>query len=177
MHHKFEALEKFREYKTEVENLLGKTIKTFRSDREGEYMDLRFQDYMIEHGITSQLLAPGMPQQNGVSERRNRTLLDMVRSMMSFAQLPDPFWGYAVETATYILNMVPTKSVSETPYELWKGRKGSLRHFRIWGCPAHVLLQNPKKLERRSKLCLFVGYPNETKSGLFYDSQENRVFV
>ena len=51
--------------------------------------------------------------------------------MMSFAQLPDPFWGYAVETATYILNMVPTKNVSKTPYELWKGRKGSLHHFRI----------------------------------------------
>ena len=112
MHHMFEALEKFREYKTKVENLLGKTIKTLRSDREGEYMDLRFQDYMIEHGIRSQLSAPGMPQQNGVSKRRNRTLLDMVRSMMSFAQLLDPFWGYAVETATYILNMVPTKSVS-----------------------------------------------------------------
>ena len=94
-------------------------------------MDLRFQDYMIEHGIRSQLSAPGMPQQNGVSERRNRTLLDMVQSMMSFAQLPDPFWRYAVETATYILNMVPTKSVSETHYELWKGRKGSLHHFRI----------------------------------------------
>ena len=94
-------------------------------------MDLRFQDYMIEHGVTSQLSAPGIPQQNGVSERRNRTLLDMVRSMMSFAQLPDLFWGYAVETAAYILNMVPSKSVLETPYELWRGRKGSLRHFRI----------------------------------------------
>ena len=66
MHHKSEALEKFREYKTEVENLLGKTIKILRSDRGGEYMDLRFQDYMIEHGITSQLSAPSMPQQNGV---------------------------------------------------------------------------------------------------------------
>ena len=54
-------------------------------------MDLRFQDYIIEHGITSQLSAPGMPQQNGVSERRNRTLLDMVRFMMSFAQLPNSF--------------------------------------------------------------------------------------
>ena len=62
MHHKSEVLEKFREYKTEVENLLGKTIKTLQSDRGGEYMDLRFQDYMIEHGITSQLLAPDIPQ-------------------------------------------------------------------------------------------------------------------
>ncbi|KAA0050328.1 gag/pol protein [Cucumis melo var. makuwa] len=69
----------------------------------------------------------------------------MVRSMMSFAQLPDSFWGYALETTIYILNNVPSKSVSGTPYELWKGHKDSLRHFRIWGCSAHVLLQNPKR--------------------------------
>ena len=177
MHHKSEAVENFREYKTEFENLKEKTIKTLRLDRGGEHMDLRFQDYMIEHGITSQLSALGIPQQNGVSERRNRTPLDMVRSMMSFAQLPDWFWGYAVETVVYIVNMVPSKSVLETPYELWRGYKGSLRHFRIWGCPAHVLVQNSKKLERRSKLCLFIGYPKETKGDLFYDPQENRVFV
>ncbi|TYK03644.1 gag/pol protein [Cucumis melo var. makuwa] len=140
-------------------------------------MDLRFQDYLIEHGIQSQFSAPSMPQQNGVLKRRNRILLDMVRSMMSFTQLPDSFWRYALETTIYILNNVPSKSVSETPYELWKGRKGSLRHFRIWGCPAHVFVQNPKKLERRSKLCLFVGYPKESKGGLFYDPQENKVFV
>ncbi|TYK15887.1 gag/pol protein [Cucumis melo var. makuwa] len=101
----------------------------------------------------------------------------MVRSMMTFAQFPDSFWGYALETAIYILNNVPSKTVSETPYELWKGRKGSLRYFRIWGCPAHVLVQNPKKLEHHSKLCLFVGYPKESKGVLFYDPQENKVFV
>ncbi|KAA0032993.1 gag/pol protein [Cucumis melo var. makuwa] len=87
-------------------------------DRGGEYMDLRFQEYLIEHGIKSQLSAPNTPQQNGVSERRNRTLLDMVRSMMSFAQFSNSFWGYALETDIYILN-----SVSETPYELWKEHK------------------------------------------------------
>ncbi|KAL0553858.1 hypothetical protein IC582_007762 [Cucumis melo] len=177
MEHKSEALEKFKEYKTEVENLLSKKIKILRSDRGGEYMDLRFQDYMIEHGIQSQLSAPGTPQQSGVSERRNRTLLDMVRSMMSYAQLPSSFWGYAVETAVHILNNVPSKSVSETPFELWRGRKPSLSHFRIWGCPAHVLVTNPKKLEPRSRLCQFVGYPKETRGGLFFDPQENRVFV
>ncbi|KAL0533177.1 hypothetical protein IC582_030392 [Cucumis melo] len=128
---KSDSFEKFKEYKAIVENESGKTIKTFRSDRSGEYMDLRFQDYLIEHGIQSQLSAPSTPQQNGVSERRNRTLLDMVRSMMSFAQLSDSFWGYALETTIYILNNVPSKNVSETPYELWKWRKGSLLHFRI----------------------------------------------
>ena len=78
MHHKSEALEKFKEFKTEVENQLGKTIKTLRSDRGGEYMDLKFQDYMIEHGIKSQLSAPSTPQQNGVSERRNITFVSPV---------------------------------------------------------------------------------------------------
>ncbi|KAA0061307.1 gag/pol protein [Cucumis melo var. makuwa] len=123
IHNKSDSFEKFKEYKAEVENELGKTIKTFRSDRGGEYMDLQFQDYLIEYGIQSQLFAPSTLQQNGVSERRNRTLLDMVQSMMSFAQLPDSFWRYALETTIYILNNVPSKSVSETPYELWKGRK------------------------------------------------------
>ncbi|KAA0049915.1 gag/pol protein [Cucumis melo var. makuwa] len=132
---------------------------------------------MIEHGIQSQLSVPGTPQQNGVLERRNRTLLDMVRSMMSYAQLPSSFWGYAVETAVHILNNVPSKSVSETPFELWRGRKPSLSYFRIWGCPAHVLVTNPKNLEPRSRLCQFVGYPKETRGGLFFDPQENRVFV
>ncbi|TYK11958.1 gag/pol protein [Cucumis melo var. makuwa] len=82
-----------------------------------------------------------------------------------------------IETAVHILNNVPSKSVSETPFELWRGRKPSLSHFRIWGCPAHVLVTNPKKLEPRSRLCQFVGYPKETRGGLFFDPQESRVFV
>ncbi|KAL0560279.1 hypothetical protein IC582_000679 [Cucumis melo] len=77
----------------------------------------------------------------------------------------------------FILNYVPSKSVSETPLKLWNGRKGSLRHFRIWCCPAHVLENNPKKLEPRSKSCLFVGYRKGTRGGYFYDPKDNKVFV
>ena len=91
MEHKFEALEKFKEYKTEVENLLIRKIKILRSNRGGEYMDLRFMDYMIEHEIQFQLSAPGTPKKNSLSERRNRTLLDIVCSKMSYAQLPSSF--------------------------------------------------------------------------------------
>ncbi|KAA0056351.1 gag/pol protein [Cucumis melo var. makuwa] len=88
---KSNSFEMFKEYKAEVENESGKTIKTFRLDRGGEYMDLRLQDYLTEHGIQSQFSTLNTPQQNDVSERRNQTLLEMVRSMMSFAQLPDSF--------------------------------------------------------------------------------------
>ncbi|KAA0063151.1 gag/pol protein [Cucumis melo var. makuwa] len=101
----------------------------------------------------------------------------MVRSMVIYAQLPSSFWGYAVETTVHILNNVPSKSVSETPFELWRGRKPSLSHFRIWGCPTQVLVINLKNLKPRSRLCQFVGYPKETRGGLFFDPQENRVFV
>nr|GEV81051.1 hypothetical protein [Tanacetum cinerariifolium] len=72
------------------------------------------------------------PQLNGVTERRNRTLLDMVRSMMSRTTLPISFWGYTLETAAHILNLVPTKKVSKTPFETWKGKRHSLGHIKIW---------------------------------------------
>ena len=77
------------------------------------------------------MTAPGTPQQNGVTERRNKTLLDMVRSMMSYSTLQISFWGYALNIAMYLLNLVPLKSVPKTPVELWNGRKPSMRHLHI----------------------------------------------
>ena len=136
-----------------------------------------FLRYLIENGIQSQLTAPGTPQQNGVAERRNKTLLDMVRSMMSYSTLPLSFWGHAIQTVCYLLNNVPSKSVPKTPYEFWTNRKPNLNHIRIWGCPAHVLDKEAKKLESRSEVCLFVGYPKGTKGGLFYNPKQNKVFV
>ena len=93
---KSEALEKFKEFRNEAEKQLGKNIKTLRSDRGGEYLSNDFRTYLLENGIVSQLSAPGTPQQNGVSERRNRTLLDMTRCMLGFSTLSTSFWGYAI---------------------------------------------------------------------------------
>ena len=132
---------------------------------------------MAQEGIISQLSAPGTPQQNGVSKRRNRTLLDMVRSMLSYSSLPESFWGYALETTAYILNLVSSKSVSKTPTELWKGRKPSLNHIRILGAPTHVLVQKQQKLESRTEMCMFIGYPKGTRSGIFYNPKEKKVIV
>ena len=80
----------------------------------------------------------GTPQHNGVSERHNRTLLDIVQSMMSLTDLPLSFWGYALETATFTLNRAPSKSVEMTPYELWFGKKLKLSFLKVWGCDAYV---------------------------------------
>ncbi|GJT50672.1 retrotransposon protein, putative, ty1-copia subclass [Tanacetum coccineum] len=148
--HKHEVFETFKVFKNEVENQLGKTIKALRSDRGGEYISQEFKDYLKACGIVQQLTPPYTPQHNGVSERRNRTLLDMVRSMMNLTTLPLSFWDYALESATRILNMVPTKKVDKTPYELWYGKVPNLSYLKVWGCEALVKRDTPDKLQQRS---------------------------
>ncbi|GJR45918.1 zinc finger, CCHC-type containing protein [Tanacetum coccineum] len=108
-------------FQKEVENQLGKTIKSLCSDRGGEYISQQFLDHLKDHGIIAYRTPPYTPQHNGVSKRRNITLLNMVRSMMSQTTLPKSFWDYAIDSAARILNMVPTKKVDKTPYEVWHG--------------------------------------------------------
>ncbi|GJZ55751.1 retrotransposon protein, putative, ty1-copia subclass [Tanacetum coccineum] len=168
--HKHEVFETFKVFKNEVENQLGKTIKALRSDRGGEYISQEFKDYLKACGIVQQLTPPYTPQHNGVSERRNRTLLDMVRSMMNLTTLPLSFWDYALESATRILNMVPTKKVDKTPYELWYGKVPNLSYLKVWGCEALVKRDTPDKLQQRSVKCIFIGYPKETIMGYYFTS-------
>ncbi|GJV50511.1 zinc finger, CCHC-type containing protein [Tanacetum coccineum] len=175
--HKHEVFETFKVFKNEVENQLGKTIKALRSDRGGEYISQEFKDYLKACGIVQQLTPPYTPQHNGVSKRRNRTLLDMVRSMMNLTTLPLSFWDYALESATRILNMVPTKKVDKTPYELWYGKVPNLSYLKVWGCEALVKRDTPDKLQQRSVKCIFIGYPKETMGYYFYFPPENKIVV
>ncbi|KAK1643193.1 hypothetical protein QYE76_060998, partial [Lolium multiflorum] len=130
------------EFQSEVENQRNKKIKFLRSDRGGEYLSYEFGMHLKKCGILSQLTPPGTPQRNGVSERRNRTLLDMVRSMMSLTDLPLSFWSYALETAAFTLNRAPSKSVETTPYELWFNKKPKLSFLKVWGCEAYIRREN-----------------------------------
>nr|GEU45181.1 hypothetical protein [Tanacetum cinerariifolium] len=139
----------FKVFQKEVENQLRKTIKSLRSNRGGEYMSQEILDHLKEHGIITYRIPPYTPQQNYVSERRNRTVLDMVHSMMTQTTLPKSFWAYAFETVARILNMVPTKKVEKTPYEVWHG----------------------------SIKCIFVGYLKETMGYTFYYPPENKVSI
>ncbi|GJV42326.1 retrotransposon protein, putative, ty1-copia subclass [Tanacetum coccineum] len=126
MKHKHEVFETFKVFQNEVENQLGKKIKVIRSYQGGEYLSHEFVNHMKSCGIVSQLTPPYTPHHNRVSKRRNQTLLDMVRSMMHLTTLPKFFWGYALEFAARILNMVPTKKVERTPYEIWHGKAPNL---------------------------------------------------
>ena len=123
MRKKFEVFENFQEYKKEVDKLLWRDIKMFRSDWSGEYISNLFGDFFKDNGIIHQTTMSYTPQQNGVAECHNRTLLDMVRSMLNHFSLGWEFWGEAIVIAMYLLNLVPTKIIDKTPHELWTGRK------------------------------------------------------
>ena len=113
---------------------------------------------------------PSTLQQNGVAERWNRTLMDMVRSMLSYSTIPLSLWMHALKTIVYLHNRVRSKVVPKTPYELWTGRKPSLRHLHVWGCLAEVKVYNPheKKFGARTISGFFIGYPEKSKDYRFY---------
>ncbi|KAG9444922.1 hypothetical protein H6P81_016262 [Aristolochia fimbriata] len=175
---KSDALESFKEFKAEVEKSTGKMIKGLMSDRGREYCSDLFNSYCIENGIVHYLSIPRTPQQNGVSERRNRTLLEMVRSMMSGTNLPLSLWSEALKTVAYLLNRVPSKSVQKTPFELWVGRPPRLGHLVTWGCPARALYtgDDRSKIEPKTLECFFVGYPLHSKGFRLYDKSNGVIF-
>ncbi|GJX80780.1 retrotransposon protein, putative, ty1-copia subclass, partial [Tanacetum coccineum] len=97
--------------------------------------------------------------------------------MMNLTTLPKSFWGYALESAARILNLVPTKKVDRTPYEIWHGKAPKLSYLRVWGCEALIKRDTPEKLDSRSIKCIFIGYPKETMGYYFYNPLENKIFV
>ena len=113
---------------------------------------------------------PGTPQQNGVVERRNRTLLEMVRLMMAQANVPILFWGDALLTVAYILNCVPSKSIPTTPYELWTGAKPNLENLRPWDYAGfvHSTSYRHGKLGPRASRKIFIRYLESSKGYVTY---------
>ena len=136
---KDQALQAFKLIKTAAEVEAEAKLKAFRTDRGGEFTSKEFTSFCELHGIKRYLTAPYSPQQNGVVERRNQTVVAMARSMMKSKGLLGRFWGEAVTTSVYLLNRAPTKNViGMTPYEAWCGRKPMMDHFCTFGCVAQV---------------------------------------
>jgi hypothetical protein len=150
-----------------------------RSDRGGEYYSRHtpygqvpgpFVRFLQENGIVTQYYMPGDPQQNVVVERHNRTVMDMVKIMLSYSTLPIGLWMEELKTVVHILNQVPSKSVPKILYALWIGRKPTLNYLHVWGCPAKAKLFNPsiRKLDSKTVSCHFIGYPDKLKEFYFY---------
>jgi transposase InsO family protein len=142
---KDEALNCFKTYKAEVENPLEKKIKCFRSDHAGEYFSNEFNIFCVEHGIIHERMMPYSPHSNGIAERKNRTLTDLVNSILDTAGLSKVWWRVALLTSCHILNRVPMKNKEKTAYKEWIGRKPSLSYLRTWGRLAKVNVPLNKK--------------------------------
>jgi len=159
---------------------MGGKLKALRTDRGGEFISNMFSIFCDESGIKHYTTTPYSPQQNGVVERRNQTVVEMARCMMKSMQVPSRFWGEAVNTAVYVLNRSSTKSLqNKTSFEAWHGKKPNVSHLKTFGCTAHVKIAGPglKKLADRSKKMVLLGYEPGTKGYRLLDPETNRLVV
>jgi hypothetical protein len=170
----------FVKFKAEAENSLGYRIKVVRSDRGGEFLSGALKDVCESAGIKRQFTAPYSPQQNGVVERRNRTVMEMARSLLKCMNVPGCFWGEAVNHSVYLLNRLPTKPMGyRTPFEGWHGKRPQLGHLKVFGCRANVRPAKPhlKKLEDRSVAMVYFGVEQGSKAHRLFDPQSRRIVV
>ena len=144
-----------------MENFTGLKINPLLTDHGGEYFSNEFEKYCIDNDIRHEMTVRYTPQQNGVSERKNRTIFEMARSMLK------------AKSSVYLLNVCPTKSVREmTPEEAWSGLKPDVSHLRVFGCVAyaHIPDQRRKKLDDKSVKCIFIKYSDPTNGYKLYNS-------
>ena len=131
-----------------------------------------------KEGVRHQFTVPKTPQQNGVAERMNRTLMEMVRSMLSDSKLQKNFWAEALLTAAYLRNRSPTTAVEgKTPFEAWTEEKPNVSHLKTFGCVcyAHILSDERQKLDAKARKCLMLGYGTETKAYRLYDIEREKI--
>lgn len=167
MKSKGEAFQMFREYKALVEKQHGLKIKCVRSDNGREYENRAFDDFLKFEGIRRELTTTHTPEQNGVSERKNRTLEEAARCLLLQSGLPQSFWAEALNTANYLRNRCPTKKLNgKTPFEYWHGKEPTAHHLRDFGSKVFCLDKTPNKgkFDRRSKEGLLVGYSEQSKA-------------
>ncbi|KAL3821238.1 hypothetical protein ACJIZ3_007143 [Penstemon smallii] len=165
MKHKHEVLETFLIWKKMVENQTGMKIKVLRSDNGGEYTSDPFYEVCKQEGIVRHFSVRKTPQQNGVAERMNRTLLEKVRCMLSNSGLTKIFWAEAVNYACHLINRLPSAAIGgKTPIEVWSGSPASdYDSLRIFGCPAFFHTTEDSKLDPRAKEAIFLGFSNGVK--------------
>ena len=159
---KDQAFNQFLQWKKLTEKA---KLKTLQSDNGGEYTSKKFEAYLKSEGIRHKCTIPKTPEQNGVAERLNRTLVESSFSMLLDAKLPQTFWAEAVTTATCPRNQCPTRAVDgKTPYEAWHGEKPRVKVLRVFGCAyAHIPKDEHGKLNSKAKKGILVGHGQETK--------------
>ncbi|KAI3759566.1 hypothetical protein L6452_07465 [Arctium lappa] len=161
-----------------IENQTNQKVKVIRSDNGTEFKNLDLNTFCEEKGIERQYSAPRTPQQNGVAERRNRTLIEAARSLLADSKLPITFWADAVNTACYVQNIVlVVKPKNKTPYELLNKRKPFIGFFKPFGCPCTIL--NTKshlgKFDSKADDGFLVGYSSQSKAYRVFNSSSRVI--
>lgn len=177
---KGETFDKFKIFKAIVEGETKKTIKTLRMDRGGEFTSNEFRAFCEKSGINRHLTSPYSPQQNGVVERRNRTLLEMTRSILKHMSVPNYLWEEGVRHSTYLINRVATRVLkSQTPYEALKGQKPNVEHLRVFGCIGYAKTNSPylRKLDDRTRTLVHLGTEPGSKAYRLFDPMNRRLVV
>ncbi|GJT91443.1 retrovirus-related pol polyprotein from transposon TNT 1-94 [Tanacetum coccineum] len=176
---KTEAFDQFEIFSKKIQNQLGCTIVSIRTDHGREFdNEVQFGEFCNANGITHNFSAPRTPQSNGVVERKNRTLQEMSRTMLNEQSLPQKFWCNAVDTSTYILNRILIRTIlGKTPYEILRGRKPTLDYFRVFGSKCFIL--NTKdyltKFDPKSYEGVFLGYSQNSKAYIILNKHTRKI--
>ncbi|KAH9793888.1 hypothetical protein KPL71_004697 [Citrus sinensis] len=175
MRAKDEVLEIFVKWKKLVETQTGRKIKVLRSDNGGEYTSDPFLQVCQNEGIKRHFTVRHTPQQNGVAERMNRTLLEKVRCMLSNAGLDKKFWAEAVSYASHLVNRLPSAAIKgKTPMEMWSRKHAQdYDSLRVFGCPAYYHVKDGK-LDPRARKSIFVGFKGGVKGFKLWDLEDKK---
>lgn len=177
---KDQALEFFKEFKEYVQNHTGKKIKVLRTDGGGEFCSNAFEKFLRQSGIVHQKTNAHCPEQNGMLERLNRTVVEKVRCLLYDANLGKEFWAEAVYTAVYLRNRSVVKGLNnKTPYEMWTHKRPDVSHIRIFGSEAmvHIPKVNRRKLDKKSTKMILVGFSDNIKGYRLYDKEKKKVIT
>jgi transposase InsO family protein len=177
---KDEVFSKFKEFKALIENLSERKIKILRSDNGGEYTSKEFVNFYKYVGIKRELTTPYNPQQNGVAERKNRTILEAVKTMIHDQDLPMCLWAEAAMAVVYVQNRLSHSALGlKTPEELFTGKKPKVSHLKIFGCPVfiHIPKEKRNKLDPSGKKGIFVGYCEVSKVFRIYIPGQHHIEI
>ena len=146
----------FKDWKVMIEKQTERKVKLLCTDNGGEFCSDAFNNYCRQEGIVRHHTIPYTPQQNGVAERMNRTIISRARCMLSDARMSKRFWAEAANTACYLINRSPSIPLNKkTPVEVWSGTPADYSQLKIFGCTAYAHVDNGK-LEHRAIKCLFL---------------------
>ena len=177
---KSDTLQELKAFIALMSNQGHGAVRAIRTDNGTEYVNGALKDYLTSKGIVHQTSAPYTPEQNGLAERTNRTLIEKARCMLQHAQLSKEYWAEAIATACYLKNITPSRVINdEIPKSKFTGQSISYGHLRTFGCVAlvHTPKEKRKKFDPVSRACIFVGYTSTAKQYRFIDAVTKRLVV